>query len=1043
MKRTYISIFSLIVLCCAVIIALVWYAESDGPSESGPPQTALADQDAKGEKTDANPPATPVTDKGKEETEPEKTDEIITPNDGKPTEPSRQTEEKVAPGSPGKDPNETKIASDEKTDADQKSQGEALEDPNEPEEPMEAVNLKDVEMKSLLDKIAQWTGKVVIPHQDVMGQKLTVISDQELPRQDVLEIIYAALKSKGFVVEEEGEILYLKPSKDARIKHIPTIGPDQPLALLEDKNQRVQKLFKLNIYSPTKLQSVVQPMITEGGHIMADDATKNLVVIETVDSLMRIERIIKQLDVPEAEETVTDTILIRQGEPVEMVRLLGVLIGGQVAQPAGSGSRRGRGRSSGPGMPVTSVFTGPSKNQIVLIPVPRQKWIIARAAAEDMKIIREWVEKLDIQQPVESEYETVAVQFVPAAELAEMLNRALQQMPGAELKSNVLVEPLSKAKQLMIFGSEENREMVKKLILESDIPSDRFITQQFKLKHVDTEHVKEHLEALYEDINANLPYWRRQYQSARSDDSVRVISFPTAKQVTVIASAENMVKIAEQIKDWDKPIDVDEVKPHIYTLRNTDPVRMAELLSTLFSETTSASTKPWWYYAEGGTDEKRRIVGPLFGQLTFEAVPDTKKIIVISNIPAAYPVVEQLINELDSEEIAEIPIVITLEYADPEDLCDQMNALLNEPGTPATLRRSRRGLSQYVADEETGQRNPSENNQENRNDQANVITPWWTQGREATDEMPISNLIGKIRFIPVARSKAVMVLTPPEYKESLQEMIRTLDKPGKQVMIKAVVLEIDHNNMTSLGVKFSTNPSAFGTLSDNAVAALAEMFKEWGDGDFTFTGSVTGLVDLLVRETEAKVLNQPTLWTKDNEEAEIFKGESIPFLERIQSSTEGISINQSVDYRPVGVTLRTRPNITPENAVDMTINLVISKVKDELVNDSIATNELNTTTHVIVKDGETIILSGMLFQNDSKILTKLPLLGDLPLIGGLFSHEKTSLTNNELLVFITPYVMDDYRSSESKDEMGSHLEKLEATRDELDTAMPELEKNHK
>ena len=87
-------------------------------------------------------------------------------------------------------------------------------------------------------------------------------------------------------------------------------------------------------------------------------------------------------------------------------------------------------------------------------------------------------------------------------------------------------------------------------------------------------------------------------------------------------------------------------------------------------------------------EQKKKIVGPLYGQLTFENVPETKKIIVISKIPEAYEIVEQLILDLDRQEMAEIPKVVVLKYADPEDLSERLNAMFNEPGTIAPIRRT-------------------------------------------------------------------------------------------------------------------------------------------------------------------------------------------------------------------------------------------------------------------------------------------------------------------------------------------------------------------
>jgi len=263
--------------------------------------------------------------------------------------------------------------------------------------------------------------------------------------------------------------------------------------------------------------------------------------------------------------------------------------------------------------------------------------------------------------------------------------------------------------------------------------------------------------------------------------------------------------------------------------------------------------------------------------------------------------------------------VITLKYADCEMLCEQLNAILNESGTVSPYRLSRRGLSDYSVDVTTGEKKTTQNNQEEQTP-ANQTTPWWNKAqRSAEDAMPTSNVIGKVRFIPVFRSKAVLVLAPSEYHDALRTVIEDLDKPAKQVLVKAVLLSVNHENATSLGLKVSSNPNAFGTLGDNMLEAINTLTYGESYGALRLDSSlpVNVLVDLLVQHADARILNQPRIWTKDNDEAVFFKGRSVPFIEGSQSSTEGTSIRQDVKYRNVGVTLRVRPNITPEKAVDL------------------------------------------------------------------------------------------------------------------------------
>jgi len=946
-------------------------------------------------------------------------------------------------------------------------------DPNRPDKGLEALNLKDVQMKDVIKKLAEWTGKVVIPTDEAMQQKITICSSKKVPRSYALSMIYAALRVKGIIAEESDGAIYLKPIKDAKLGSVPTISSEEPLAAIDNKNQIVQKFFKLTSYSPTQMGEIVRPLIGEYGYVSADENTGSLMVIDAVGNLIRIERIITQFDVPGYDEAVEEVFEIRYGDPRELVQLLKMLFSAdersRSTRSSTSSSRdrrdrmrdRGRGGrppgSSSPGRApsgasttaaATSVVISSSDIPIVLIPEPRHKWIIARASVEDMKQIRKWIAKLDREEPISSEVEIVPVKYVDAREVATEIERSLQRMPGAELEPSVLVRPLPQAKQIMIFGRAEMRKMVKKLIAEIDILTDDFETRVFKLKYADPDQVKTNIEELYEGQSGYTASYGRGRYSSRSvspEDVVKVISFPALDQVTVIATPQNLDKIAEQIAEWDVPLDVNDLRPRIIELKNSDPIRMVELLTKLFTEESSDRRFSWYEFFYGSSDKKKKIVGALYGQLTFEAVPDTKKIIVISNIPEAYDVVEALIKELDSREKADVPNVITLNYADAEDICDQLNAILNEPGTRATLRRSSRGLSELTTDA-SGQVQ-SEAGQDTTESQ-NEIVPWWSGSGSRTrfgeEEMPISNIIGRIRFIPVHRSKAVLVLAPPEYMDDIEKMIKALDKPGKQVMVKAIIVQVNHTDLTSLGVKLAADPASFGGLSEGALTLLSQFAFQENRAPFetalplaaarqgiSTSFNLNVLVDLLIKEANGRVLNQPTLWTKDNEEAEFFRGQTLSFIEAGQTSAEGSSLTTQYTRTDVGLRLRVRPNITPEKDVDMTINLSVDQLEQETINTQPVTSKLDTTTHMIIEDTQTIMLGGILFQNESEIEQKIPLLGDLPLLGGMFRHYDILETNSELLVFITPYVIDEEIKSETKEQLEDAEKKLQDALKEL------------
>ncbi len=129
-------------------------------------------------------------------------------------------------------------------------------------------------MKFIVQKIADWTGKVVIPADEIMKEKTTIYAPGRLPRREVLEQIYGALRIKGYAAEHTDKRIYLRPMSDARTGRVPTIPPDQPLAAIESKGQIVQKTSRLANYSPGQMAQTVQPLVGNYGHISANEATR-------------------------------------------------------------------------------------------------------------------------------------------------------------------------------------------------------------------------------------------------------------------------------------------------------------------------------------------------------------------------------------------------------------------------------------------------------------------------------------------------------------------------------------------------------------------------------------------------------------------------------------------------------------------------------------------------------------------------------------------------------------------------------------------------
>jgi len=186
-----------------------------------------------------------------------------------PEQAEKSTETKVAAdpnksgeaGKPG-DPNEPGEAvvakeSDEPKDPNDPDKAVAKGDeekPEDPNDPMESLNLNNVAMKDIVKKLADWTGKVIMPTEEAQKIKVTIYAPKKVPRSEALSLIYAGLRMKGFAAEFSDKIIFIKPSDEIKLGEVPTIAADYPLELIENKDQVVQKFFKLDSYSPTQMR---------------------------------------------------------------------------------------------------------------------------------------------------------------------------------------------------------------------------------------------------------------------------------------------------------------------------------------------------------------------------------------------------------------------------------------------------------------------------------------------------------------------------------------------------------------------------------------------------------------------------------------------------------------------------------------------------------------------------------------------------------------------------------------------------------------------
>jgi type IV pilus assembly protein PilQ len=171
-----------------------------------------------------------------------------------------------------------------------------------------------------------------------------------------------------------------------------------------------------------------------------------------------------------------------------------------------------------------------------------------------------------------------------------------------------------------------------------------------------------------------------------------------------------------------------------------------------------------------------------------------------------------------------------------------------------------------------------------------------------------------------------------------------------------------------------------------------------------FNSALTRFLNLEISAAEAdgkgKIIASPRVLTADQVEALIEQGTEIPYQ---QATSSGAT---SVSFRKANLSLKVKPQITPDGNIIMTLD-VNNDAPGVTTPAGVQINTKHVKTEVLVENGGTVVIGGIYSQNDRTDITKVPLLGDLPLVGWLFKNNSTSSTKNELLVFITPRVVNE------------------------------------
>lgn len=504
--------------------------------------------------------------------------------------------------------------------------------------------------------------------------------------------------------------------------------------------------------------------------------------------------------------------------------------------------------------------------------------------------------------------------------------------------------------------------------------------------------------------------------------------------LVVVDNEQNVNKIAEVIANLDYEKKIEFVK-----VDNTSSANVILKLLEIFNP-KSSKAKP----------SKGKDAGFISGSsdlLGFKVINDerTNSIIVIAD-PRDLPLIKETIAVLDieSEHAEQDVYVIPVKNADAEQIIEVLGNLFAEGKGAAVSSASYSDRTRQPG--RTGQ--SSNRLGEGKAGGSGNVGGLGSQGgkiqRGGSEQASASVIVSsddglKITSDPATNS--IIVIGSLTQYRMVKQIVDKLDVRRRQVFVEAAILEVGLDNLNALGTNFGLGvtvegdnlgflgqqlpgiPSLLGVAADPTIAAtsigslsglflgvVGEEVDPDGSGPLPSLPSFSAVFQALSSVTDVNVLSTPSIITTDNEPAEIVVADIIPFPMGSTVGTSGVTV-QTIERLPVGIRLSITPQISEGEYLNLDIVTEVSSTREapaglNTAQFGIATTTRSADSSVIVKNGQTLVIGGLVQDREEVLHNKTPLLGDIPLIGNLFRFKRNQSRKLNLMILITPRIVE-------------------------------------
>lgn len=275
----------------------------------------------------------------------------------------------------------------------------------------------------------------------------------------------------------------------------------------------------------------------------------------------------------------------------------------------------------------------------------------------------------------------------------------------------------------------------------------------------------------------------------------------------------------------------------------------------------------------------------------------------------------------------------------------------------------------------------------------------------AMESLP-GRLQGDVQIVPDEGTNSLVIRADAEDWPVIRQAIESMDLRPLQVLIEVLIIEVQRNRDLNIGIASASRATAKDTASiklqrGDATNLLASFVTRNGV-------NINLALNALASRGNIRVLSRPLIFAQNNQEAKIHVGSERPFIQVSRASLIGDAAPlNTIQYKPVGSSLSILPTINPDGYVNLQVQQEVSSATTEVQFGAPVISTRETTTHLFVRDSQTVVIGGLIDRRDERGQSGIPILSSIPGLGVLFGGRSSSQTNSELFLFLTPHIVRD------------------------------------